>query len=215
MQKLIMVLGSMLMMVGCANDPYKIDDGATANAPWKVGEAIYSQAPDNERSHSRKFIGITQDGYYLVQDFYAYDHNLQRTDPFIIMNRQGLKFAEPPLYHGRVVIYNDDGSIRTDCSYNHGTMVSPPCVTRNEDGDVRTEWSTSYHDGIRLNEFRYYENNVLRLTIQREYNYDKGVSDEVSTYYYPSGQKMSQIRMRDGQQVGETQYWDEDGEPSF
>lgn len=74
----MVTLFSVLILAGCANDPYKIDSVATANAPWKVGEIIDDQYDclAEEWCH-QVFLGMLADNRALVQVFYPNGNNLQ------------------------------------------------------------------------------------------------------------------------------------------
>lgn len=61
----------------------QIDTQATASAPWKVGDTIVT-LPCNELANTcyRTFLGLTSQGYRVVQDFY--ENGQKATDPFLI-----------------------------------------------------------------------------------------------------------------------------------
>lgn len=92
MKKLLIALFSVFCMIDAsAKEPlsYEIDPVATANAQWEVGEVIASWVLEvDEESDSgimsRRFLGVTLEGYYLVQEFYESGEKL--TDPYTFLD---------------------------------------------------------------------------------------------------------------------------------
>lgn len=90
MKKLLITLFSALVLAGCANDPYKIDPVATAKAQWEVGELIFKEEPHFENSRYRKFLGITDAGQVLIQEFYTRSGK-KATNPFLVSSIEAAK----------------------------------------------------------------------------------------------------------------------------
>lgn len=70
--------------------PYQIDEQATARAPWNVGDIVakgevLSGVFGNSKVY-RKFIGITNKGYFVVQDFYQ-ENNKKYSVPIAIIQQ--------------------------------------------------------------------------------------------------------------------------------
>ena len=67
----------------------------TAEIPWQAGQ-ITTQGIQQEYVINRKFLGITPQGHYQMQDFYQHS-GAKRTDPFITTNADRL-LEMLPLY---------------------------------------------------------------------------------------------------------------------
>lgn len=92
---LSLFLSALLLVAGLAYaqdnaQTYQIDEQATAQALWKVGEIIAEgEIPLGRTDASkvyRKFIGITNKGYFVVQDFYQESHK-KTIDPVVITQK--------------------------------------------------------------------------------------------------------------------------------
>ena len=77
---LVLFLGVFITSVCGAMSPLDpMDHQATARAPWKKGEIV-----KKTRHSDVKFLGITIDGYYLVQQFYS-GGDEKRTDLYTVV----------------------------------------------------------------------------------------------------------------------------------
>lgn len=86
---------SIFVLCGCTDFGHTIDLKATASAPWKQNAEVFRYDPwvlfaprttmsgKPDRRVTRRFLGVTTNGLYLVQDFYANGRKL--TDPFLII----------------------------------------------------------------------------------------------------------------------------------
>lgn len=85
------------LLAGCASSGNSerskilIDQHATAQAPWKVGEIIAQndESIKEELAFQRRFLGVTNQEYYLVQDFWG-DSDKKMTDPYVLMKKEDL-----------------------------------------------------------------------------------------------------------------------------
>lgn len=111
MKKLLIALFGVLMLMGCAHSTYKIDPVATANAPWEIGEVILERPfiIDNKPAPvHRVFLGMTSEGYYVVQEFYTLT-DTKRTEPFVLMDRFDV--------NGLLGVYDTPGNWRISSQY--------------------------------------------------------------------------------------------------
>lgn len=202
MKKLLITLFSVFCITSVYAQktlPYEIDEEATANAPINVGETF-----DMLDIRGLKFLGVTKDGYYLVQRFYsAEDGGMKLTDPFLILS-DNIGLMYPSLYHGRVVTYRKNGEITSDCTYENGNTISPPCVSYNSSGDIAMESTLTYKDNIYT-----LSSKSKNFRLEKVYNYNTG--DASDTQYSGSGQKVFEAFYKDGLPVGIGCMWDEDG----
>jgi len=88
MKRLLAVwLCSLALMAGASAQTggFQMDQAATAAAAWKVGQVTAKGALDMGEDDPvpvyRKFLGVTTEGYFLVQDFYQ-QGDKKLTDPF-------------------------------------------------------------------------------------------------------------------------------------
>ena len=99
---------------------HELDPQATAQAPWAVGEIIYRGGEFIDIN--RKFLGITIQGNYLVQDFY-HVNDLKLTDPYIIMGSQGeTVLSDAPFIEGHYVMWHESGVKGSEGSYQDGVL---------------------------------------------------------------------------------------------
>lgn len=100
---------------------FQIDVQATAQALWKVGDIIAkAELKLNEDMIAiyRKFIGVTRQSYFIVQDFYQQSNN-KRSDPFLItqegyVDNLGILKTHPLVsectpYNGKIIIWYENG----------------------------------------------------------------------------------------------------------
>lgn len=79
MTKLFTVLFCTLViaLAGCVNNSLKVDPVATAKARWEVGEIIIEKGNCGKIEYYRKFLGVTESGLALVQDFISVMRSVQ------------------------------------------------------------------------------------------------------------------------------------------
>lgn len=205
---LVSLLGALLILSVQAEEvSYEIDPMATANAPWEVGETVHTRS---RGSVGIVFLGVTKDGYFLVQEFFDNDDEmLKRTDPYIVMNEAGVTEKEPSLFHGKWIVYDVEGSLVNDCSFQRGTTEDPPCVAKT--GDLESHVTTTYENNISSVRQMIYQNGIPNIYIEGSYDYQTGVKNMKIDLYYPSGVKMSEWYMRNNDRVGIARSWDEEG----
>lgn len=121
MKKLFAVLFCSLVIAGYAfaDEPsYEIDPVATANAPWKVGEKIIKEGSCLGEKNYRKFLGVTQSGLALVQNFYSSGKKF--TNPFLIPVRNADKNTEDLCMRGMegdYTVWYENGQKALECRY--------------------------------------------------------------------------------------------------
>ena len=86
MKKWLMLL-FVLMLTGVSYAEklsYEIDDEATSAAIWNVGDSILKKILDDpELASEIRFLGITVDGNFIVQNFYLVNES-KATDPYLV-----------------------------------------------------------------------------------------------------------------------------------
>ena len=97
------LLACLFVMAGLVSaksiNSIEIDEKATAQAPWKIGEKIQnSEFQANLKSLDfqnvyRVFLGVTPKSYYVVQDFYA-DNHQKLTDPYVVKTKEDVVTEE-------------------------------------------------------------------------------------------------------------------------
>ncbi|MGL4668093.1 MAG: toxin-antitoxin system YwqK family antitoxin [Saezia sp.] len=160
-----------LLLSGCSNST-KETDAQTLNAktPWRIGEMVVEGdmplmagawklgEPLTFVPAYRIFLGMTPEGYYLIQDFYK-DKNTQATSPYRVADPTDVTAA---FYNEKDagMQYSIDGELRS--WYPDGTLES----------------EVSFEKGVlRGASYRYYDNARLMLEINHEtgrmvyYNY--------------------------------------------
>lgn len=117
-----------------------VDAAATLAAPWEMGAQVATQ-PISEacgaKSVVRRFLGMTVDGHYLVQDFFHVRTDeagkpveLKLTDPYMVVKREDVErgdFFKP--YErdvsGAYVRWSCDGKERVLGAYENGLQSGP------------------------------------------------------------------------------------------
>ncbi|MGL4668690.1 MAG: toxin-antitoxin system YwqK family antitoxin, partial [Saezia sp.] len=127
---------------------YQIDEQATAQAPWKVGEVIasgYMRTSERRPNGERKFVGITSKGYFVVQDFYL-GNGKKLTDPFVIVQQEKVDiinaYKDMPLDGVFVVWYSGDSERKMEEGHY-------------QDGKKQGLWTTWYGNGQKAYEGYY------------------------------------------------------------
>ncbi|MDG9730240.1 toxin-antitoxin system YwqK family antitoxin [Ignatzschineria sp. RMDPL8A] len=114
----------------------QIDLIATAEAPWLLGSVVAKG--DYNGPIYRKFLGITTEGFYLVQDHYADHVGQTRTEPFLLMRKTDLhdfcyaiddearyqKYCQKTGFTGPLITYYQNGKLHVMGDYQNGTRVN-------------------------------------------------------------------------------------------
>lgn len=188
-----------------SNSAVAVDEAATAAAPWPVGDVVSRYSDDYESSEQlsdlyrrhgaqvfvvfdayRKFLGVTPEGGYLVQDFYE-ENDKPYTEPFVLMDAQEVVLKEDVLRPGY-------------------RSFSGPLVTWYLNG--RQQQQVFYVDGgLQGPLMTWYDNGQKREETQFEGNQPHGLW----TTWHDNGQKRSELYYEHGRKVGLWRMWDRDG----
>lgn len=182
MMKLFAVLFCTLILAGCkqvgsvdcedqrvtcslspANiNTYEIDPVATAKAPWKVGERIVEEGRFEclDLDYYREFLGVTQSGLALVQDFYL----------------TGEKFTNPFL----MTVTDDEGNTQDSCPKDIEGNYVQWYKNGQKKGEVNFE--NGKQKGLMI---AWYENGQKRV----EVNFVNGKEEGCKTEWFRTGQK--------------------------
>ena len=98
----------------------------TAEIPWQAGQ-ITTQGIQQEYVINRKFLSITPQGHYQVQDFYQHS-GAKRTNPFITTNADRL-LEMLPLYEdenieGELSLWSTHGKKQSEAFYENNHVTS-------------------------------------------------------------------------------------------
>ena len=193
-----------------------IDEQATAQAPWKAGEMVpYSDKRANLNRlglHKvyRVFLGVTPQGYYVIQDFYA-DNNAKLTDPYVVKNERDVRATrtydpEDMTVEGPYIRWYPDGQ-----KYTEVLMV---------DGKEEGEWRLWYRNG-QLGAVSPYvggrrngwEDEWSETGVMTKHCHFKDNSlDGVCTSWFDNGNKSEEATYRQGASIGLESWWHENGQ---
>lgn len=187
MRTLFILIFSSLLLVGCAGSTsYEINKQATAQAPWSVGEIVYQS---DSSPYVRKFLGMTTQGYYLVQDFYT-GTKIKFTDPYTIISQEGVTTDDPMAFiDGALTLWYENGHKKAE-GHPQGKKMQGFWTYWHENGTKFVEGL--FQDGRRQGFWRHwYENGQIRAEGQ-----------------YQNGEKQGVCRDwdKDGNLIGETDY---------
>ena len=203
MKKLFVMLFCLFALTACVQSTetadeaisYKIDEKATASAPWKVGETILEldHKVINESAERgegtvlgyRKFLGRTAENYYLVQDFYK-DKDVKYSDPYLLIKADALTDNGPNWHtsiHGHLMTYYPNGQKMWERNSKKGVFV-----------DVSRTW-----------------NEAGGLSAEMRYGKNGGQRSFVS--YHENGQKAMEMQYNEKNQIIKREEWDEQGSP--
>lgn len=182
MMKLFAVLFCTLILAGCkqvwsvdcedqrvtcslgpANiNTYEIVPVATAKAPWKVGERIVEEGRFEclDLDYYREFLGVTQSGLALVQDFYL----------------TGEKFTNPFL----MTVTDDEGNTQDSCPKDIEGNYVQWYKNGQKKGEVNFE--NGRKEGLSTT---WYDNGQKRV----EVNFVNGKEKGCKTEWFRTGQK--------------------------
>ena len=196
-----------------------IDQTATSAAKWKVGDVVARSYAWIADVHYRKFLGITVDGGYLVQDFYESSQNksgcpdsgdLPFTDPYVLNSVQEMLNGNADIYQFRSVSgdytsWYDNGQKR-----QHAYFVK---------GNPQGLWEMWHANGQKSQEGQYQEGIPYGLWVQwydngnklSEIEYADGVEHGCHCEWFRNGKKCVQGQSDMGQAVGKWIWWDDEG----
>lgn len=123
-----MLLGSALAQES-DTPSFEIDPVATAQVPWQVGEKTIEEAVCHPYKSDADlcytvFLGVTEGGDVIVQDFYATGE--KQSDPYRVISLDGAKASMEdrmrysPSVDGEQVFYFKDGQKEAEASYQKG-----------------------------------------------------------------------------------------------
>lgn len=130
---LMLALGFSICAIA-QNTAYLIDQAATGKAPWKTQEIVSQDeltaeiAKDKHKTFviEKKFIGVTTDGKYIVQEFYA--NGKPFTDEYLVASEadvsKGLNRGEiTSIADGTVKVWQPDGKLAAVVVFEKGNVV--------------------------------------------------------------------------------------------
>jgi len=162
------------------------DPSATAAVPWKTGETILTGPCFKQSNCYRKFLGVTDQGKVLIQDFYA--SGLKATDPYTVLTPQdaGLPFVGTTI--NADTLSNEPSNI--DNLFSKSTGIDGLHVIWSENGQKLSE--AHYQQGAALPSFAtfWYPSNGTKLA---EWTFQADGQNGFTTLWYESGQKLAEI----------------------
>ena len=214
-----MLLACLFVMAGLVSaksiNSIEIDEKATAQAPWKVGEKI----PDTEiqtnlmklsfQNVYRVFLGVTPKGYYVVQDFYA-DNQKKLTDPYVVRTKEDVVteeylsdnvkvegmftawYPEGQKYYQVIKVDGKSEGYETVWHRSGRLAATYPHINGRADG-WQEEW----------------EENGQMI---KKCHYKDGKMDGLCTLWHENGQKSEERTSIKGKTVGLENYWHGNGQ---
>jgi len=217
---------------------HEIDPVATGNATWEVGEKTIEQKncyPLQELNCYTLFLGITDKGHMLIQDYY--ESGQKCTDPYEVIFPHMAKESMSSRFsgrltsiHGQMNIYYMNGHLIEKSFFNrgayHGTssrwhengQKSSEIEYRN--GWINGLWIEWDKDGNKIKEIRtpngfregsthwgWYTNGQKAFETHSDAS---GRSHGLSTEWYSNGQKKSEITFEHGDVTSWCE-WDNEG----
>ena len=245
MRILLAFLFSALIVSGCSTTgtlTHEIDNEATALARCKIGETITKDIHlDNfflaNSSIYTKFLGITTQGYYLVQQFYTdqiySDDNTKRTDPFLLICPDKME-DEDKFWKACEIIGHHIGWHLNGQKFFEGFSPEGKAqglwkgwLPNGEklledhylDGKLHGIGTVWYPNGEKLFEYHYHEDKRQGLGTVGYINGNKrntGLYHDdkewgLWTFWHENGQKSKEGYFRDGKEIGLWIEWDENG----
>lgn len=222
----------------------ELDDAATQAAPWAVGAVVaqggdsyYAQADENT-TLERKFWGVTRDGRYVVQDFYAVGP-VRFTDPYLVTDARGVtddEFRPSVLccvigpytvwyrngHKGMAVTFDDAG--RFDGAavswHKNGVVSSTGTFTHDLEQGVFERWDergqlyerTMYVDGNKEGLYEKWHGNGL---LQTQGQYVHGRKDGVWRQWHVNGVLAVQETYVNGLRQGQANSWHRSGNLAY
>lgn len=132
---------------------YSIDEWATDNAPWKVGEKIIEEEKcyDGKWCY-REFLGITKSGQIVVQQFYRSRSAPKLTDPFLV---NLLQAAEMP-FNSELFMTGIDGKFVA--WYSNGQKMNEWVNINGQPDGLMAAW---HENGKKMAEHHYKAGNPV------------------------------------------------------
>lgn len=223
MRTLSALLLGFLMLTGCANGQQPTgltsDMEATARAPWKVGEVLltyttgFTYDPSLRRHDyqiARQFLGITREGYVLVQDFYAgAGEAVKYSDPVAFMDKEAVKYIGLMPYaidanffiHGPYTLWSPEGKLIVQGQYDHGKLQGQWTWWWPGSGEMQQQGE--YQNGLRQGLWREYAPNGQ---LGKEGRYLNGKRQGVWSSYNESGRKIGETTYEDDAIIDDNRY---------
>ncbi|CAK7059426.1 toxin-antitoxin system YwqK family antitoxin [Saezia sanguinis] len=162
------------------------DPSATAAVPWETGETILTGPCFKQSNCYRKFLGVTDQGKVLIQDFYA--SGPKATDPYTVLTPQdaGLPFVGTTI--NADTLSNEPTNI--DNLFSKSPGIDGLHVIWSENGQKLSE--AHYQQGSALPSFAtfWYPSNSTKLA---EWTFQADGQNGFTTLWYESGQKLAEI----------------------
>lgn len=152
MKKMALLL-SLFLSVGCVfsqGASYSIDAALTQTSYLKPNSIVVTNTYKNQENQStfkiaRKYIGMTKDGYYLVQDLYAGSHK-EYTKPYKT-NETGIKSTAAAPKEGGFILLYENGTPKAELNYHKGKLNGSAKLF-NKNGVARID--STFEDGIAI-----------------------------------------------------------------
>ena len=220
---LLFCLTGLLLMAGVASaqnvesptSSITIDAQATAQAPWKAGEKVPSSDTYANMGWLgmydvyRVFLGVTPQGYYAVQDFYA-DNNAKLTDPYMVRNESDV---EENSYDSRDMAV--EGLFITWYPNGQKSMEG-----RAVNGKEEGEWRL-WHPNGQLASISFYVHGKRNGweegwsesgTMTKRCHFKEGSLDGVCTMWFDNGNKSEEATFSSDRSVGLESWWHDNGQ---
>ena len=204
---LTLFLSVFLIPVCGAAEPltHEIDEQATAQALWKKGETITKDC-----CFDIKFLGITTQGYYLVQEFYSdSDEGKKQSDPYLSAcpSEEGDRdqFWRACRKTGLLVRWHKNGKKNSEGHF--------------QDDKQQGLWNCWHENGEKYNEGHFQEGKQQGLWVwwhengqkYSEGRYQEGEPLGLWTAWHKNGQKAAEGHYQEGKQQGLWIWWDQNG----
>ncbi|CAK7049194.1 MAG: hypothetical protein MESAZ_01082 [Saezia sanguinis] len=194
----------------------QIDRAATAVAPWGVGEVVATGSLPSGGGPVevyRRFVGVSVNGFFVVQDFYAHG-DAKFSDPYELMQQRDVSAAGFDAWRGEAISgpylgWYPDGGKKYQLFFVHGRQ-SGDAVMWGEDGAKAIEGM--YEDGLAHGRWTvWHDNRQMRETGAYVHDHQQGLWQE----WYDNGQLASEGAYQDGEPDGVWCYWYENGHKSM
>lgn len=192
----------------------EIDEQATAQAPWKAGEVV----PYSDELASlgwlgtykvyRVFLGVTPQGYYVIQEFYA-DNNAKLTDPYVVRNAHDVERKGYDLLgvaEGRYIAWHSNGQKYMEAQVIEGRQEGEWKYWYNS-GQLKT--ITRFVSGMRQG---WEEEWLQNGQIYSRRHFKDGTEDGLCTIFYSNGIKFEETTYIQGRLVGLGSWWHNNGQ---
>lgn len=195
---------------------YQIDEKATAQAPWKVGDIIvrdahYVTGTKWSDWHYRKFLGITGKGYIVVQDFYQ-GSDKKTIDP-IEITQQDLVTDMPcttsyisDVFNGMWTLWYENGQKAREVLFLDGKKQGI-MTSWYESGEKQGE--VPFQDGERNGLITLWHKNGEKA---RELSFQNGKKHGPWIEWHENGQKKYEANYKNGEMEGSATEWYENGQ---